>query len=456
MPAPIVPVPNTPEQAFADSVPEYIKVGLRYGGTAVESCTVYSETGFILGNITEEGFSETLPLPAYTSLVATAQNGSVELHDTSGVLISADIGNNGCLMPSDYKENGLISVESSRYRGGIMLKANPDRKLTVINYLTMDEYLYGVLHREMSQGNPLEALKAQAVTARSFAVSSMGRHSRDGFDVCSTTDCQVYGGCADEYPNTSRAVDETSGLLIWSEGEPAPVYYYKNSGGHTQGIDEVWTSFPQPHLKGVEDPYSPVYPWTAVIDFNVIEQKLTLAGYDPGKIKSVTIGKRNSAGAVSELIISGSKNDIKLEKGSVRSVFGTSLIRSTHFNIGDTYIGTGNKPVSKSDIKIGSGSRIKDAAEQIYVLSANNNIKSVNSSELYMISSSKTVKAKTAEGAVSDFDDSIVAKDGKVTFSGVGYGHGIGMPQDSAIEMAKQGFTFEEILKFYFTDIEVR
>lgn len=447
---------SVPDKADAYSVPDHIKVGLLYGSTAQESCTISSDTGFILGAVYDEGFEETLPLPAYTSLIASVENGHVTLHDIDGVLISADIGDSGCIMPTDYNDNGLITVGEKKYRGGIIFEAGAGGKLTVINYLTMDEYLYGVLHREMSQSAPSEALKAQAVAARSFAVDCIGRHQKDGFDVCTTSDCQTYGGYADEYPSTCRAVDETSGLLVWSKGEPVSIYYYKNSGGHTQGIEDVWISIPQPHLKGVEDPFSPLYPWTATIYFDSLEQKLANAGYDPGTVKSVKIGGRNRAGAVSELIITGSKDTVRLEKGNIRSVLGTSLIRSTHFNIGDKYYGGMSAALETAEMKISNGSQIKDAAENIYLLSASGNAKAKKSTDLYLYSNGKTVKVKTAAVEASASFDSVAASDGKLTVSGVGFGHGVGMPQDSAIEMARQGYTFDEILNYYFADIEVR
>lgn len=444
-----------PAQSYASTIPESIKVGLCYGSTAVTSCTISSEAGFILGAISDEGFTESLPLPAYTSLVATVENGHVALRDLTGVLISSDIGINGCLMPADYNENGLITFENSAYRGGLMLIANSSQKLTVINFLTMDEYLYGVLHKEMSQSCPLEALKAQAVAARSFAADNLGRHSSDGFDVCTTTNCQVYGGYGAEYPSTCQAVDETSGLLVWSQGEPASVYYHKNSGGHTQSSADVWSSF-SAHLIGIGDPYSPNYAWTTTIYFDSLQQKLFRAGYDLGTVTSVKVGGRNSAGAVSKLVIVGSEETVTLEKELIRSVLGTSLIRSRHFNIGDAYTDGGGTVIQAIDIKISSGSRTVDAGKNIYVLSAGGSAKALNSADLYMFNGSKTTKAKSTVTAASGYDDSIVATDGKVTLSGMGSGHGVGMSQDGAIEMAKQGFSFEEILHFYFTDIEVR
>lgn len=443
-----------PLEAEASSFPEFIKIGLKYGSTGPSDCTLSSKSGFVLGTITEEGFKETLPLPAYSTVVASIENGHVALHDQQGVLLSANIGVNGCLAAADYKENGLITYENADYRGGMLLLVNSSNKLSIINYLKTEEYLYGVIHREMSQSFPIEALKAQAVAARSFVMESYGRHTADGFDVCSSTHCQVYGGYNAEYPSTCQAVNETKGLLVWSKGEPAPVFYHKNSGGHTQSIGEVW-SFPMNHLTGKVDPYSPNYPWSATIYFNTLEQKLTRAGYLTGSIQSVKIGGRNSAGAVSKLIIEGNKDTVNLEKEKIRSVLGTSLVRSRHFNIGTEYLGRDGMSSLIADFQLSNGRLKKDVGEKVYVLSAGDKLKEVNSAELHITNGNKTIKAKTTE-TPSDTPDSVVATGDKVIFTGVGSGHGVGMSQDGAIEMAKQGFTFDQILHFYYTDIEVR
>ena len=218
---------SAPAPSYAHSIPDYIKIGLFYSSTALSSCTAESDTGFILGNADNGGFSETLPLPAYTKLCVTVENGAVVLRDQDGVLISADIGNDGCLMPADHDNGGTITIQGKKYRGGLTFKANSSGKLTAINYVKTEEYLYGVVHLEMGQNNPLEALKAQAVAARSFTAANLEKHGDMGFDLCSTTNCQVYGGCSAEYPSTIKAVDSTKGLLIWSEGEPVSVYYFQ-------------------------------------------------------------------------------------------------------------------------------------------------------------------------------------------------------------------------------------
>lgn len=445
-----------PGKAYGAESSGFIRVGLGFGDSGLSSCTLSSDTGFVLGSVTDSGFTETLPLPAYRTLTAALEGGHVALRDADGVLISADIGKNGCLMPLNDSGNAYISFDGNRYRGGFLLSANKSSRIDVINYLGIEEYLYGVVHLEMSQSNPLEALKAQAVAARSFALAHMGRHKDSGFDVCASTHCQVYGGVKAEYPSTTDAVDGTLGLAIYWNGKPAAVNYHKNSGGHTQNAGDVWSS-DLPYQTGKEDPYTPAYPWSAVITFDSLEQKLVQAGLITGTIKTVAIGGRSSAGTVASLVIEGSQGAVTLEKERIRTVLGASLVRSRYFNIGDTYQGMtagGGETVS---FVITNGTIGKTAGGTLYTVSADGAVNPLNSQKIHLFDGNRTIiPDRILAGGPESSVDRITATDGKLTLSGMGSGHGAGMSQDGAIEMAKQGFPFLDILNFYFTDIEVR
>ena len=434
---------------------QYLRIGLYYGETAKNSYTITSTTGFMLGSATTEGFSPTLPLPAYTALTATIEGSYVVLRGNNGELISSDIGINGCIYPLGDTAGVGIALDTKAYRGGFLFMVSQSGKLNAINHVTMEEYLYGVLHKEMSQSNPLEALKAQAVAARSYAALNTGRHSSEGFELCATTHCQVYDGKAAEYPSTVQAVNETSGLKIYEGLEPVVGYYHKNSGGHTQNSAEVWSATAG-YLSGKPDPYSPSYPWSNTMTFDFLKTKLEAAGHDPGSIRSVRIGGRNSASAVASLIIDGSNGAVTLEKERIRAVLGTTLIRSRHFVIGITYPdikGTGSENVAITLINDKESSK---ASNSVYVLSANGSASLKPLNDLYLTNGTKTMTPVILPTEDPIFDDSIPATGDKVTFSGQGFGHGVGMSQDGAIAMAKMGFDFKQILNFYYTGIEVK
>ena len=429
-------------EAEAGTQEDFVKIGLKYGSSSVASITIQSETGFILGTAECRSFTEGMPLPAYTKLVVTNESGNVVIRDEEGTLLSANLGSTGCIMPTSYGDNGILFLENTPYRDGIMLLAKSDGTMTVINYITLEHYVYGVLNSELGYTNPKEALKAQAVAARSFGELNLGKHSADGFDLCTTTHCQVYKGYSGEYPSIIDATDETKGEMIYYNGKPVTAFYFKNSGGYTQNVEDVWT-FSQPYLKSVKDEYCPSYPWSTSLSFDTIQTKLVAAGFSPGTIQSVSIQSRNITGAVSELKIVGSDATVYLKKEKIRNVLGSTIIKSNIFSLGDS------STTGSSGWKISNGSSTISPGAKTYVISANGTIKELECEAAYISSGTSTFKLGSSSAI-----ETVAC--GTVTFNGYGYGHGVGMPQDSAIEMAKQGITYDEILKYYYKDIEVK
>lgn len=430
-------------EAAADD--NYLKIGLKYGSNSVTSCTIKSENGFILGTVDDRSFEEGMPLPAYTTLVVTYENGNVAIRDENGTLLSSDLGSSGCIMPADYEDDGILYYDATPYRDGIMLLAKTNGTMTVINYITMEHYIYGVLNSELGYTNPEEALKAQAVAARSYAEMNIGKHSADGFDLCTSTHCQVYKGYSGEYDATNDATDETEGEMIYYDDEPVTAFYFKNSGGNTQNSEDVWT-YSYPYLRGVEDEYCPSYPWSTSLSFDTIKTKLEAAGYSPGTVQSVSISNRNSTGAVSELKIVGSDTTVCLTKEKIRTVFGATIVKSNRFSLGDSVVSGGT-----SSWKISNGSSVVSSDSDCYVMNGNGTIDKLDGDSVYASNGTSTVQLGSSQA-----EEVETVTGGTVCFNGYGYGHGVGMPQDSAIEMAKQGFTYDEILKYFFTDIELK
>ncbi len=126
---------------------------------------------------------------------------------------------------------GKISFNKYKYRGYIGLKRFTASDPTVINYINMEQYLYGVLPYEISPKWPIEAQKAQAVAARNYALTNKDKHKKYGFDVCNTIDCQVYVGSNVETPLSNSAVDLTKGIYLKYNGKLAQTVFHSNSGG---------------------------------------------------------------------------------------------------------------------------------------------------------------------------------------------------------------------------------
>jgi peptidoglycan hydrolase-like amidase len=151
-----------------------------------------------------------------------------------------------------------VRVDGKDYRGEIHLVLNPRGRINVVNALAIEEYLRGVVPVELSPGHfpEIEALKAQAVAARSYALARMGRHSDDGFDLVDDTRAQVYGGLSVERELTNRAVDETRGVVAMfpnADGKLIPIeaMYTANCGGRTENNEEVFGGTALPYLRGV-------------------------------------------------------------------------------------------------------------------------------------------------------------------------------------------------------------
>jgi stage II sporulation protein D len=148
---------------------------------------------------------------------------------------------------------GGLRVEGRRYRGTIEIFLNDRGRLNVVNELSIEEYLRGVVPRELGPAAypELEAQKAQAVAARSYLLRNLGGFEEEGYDICGTPQCQVYGGMEDEHPLSDRAVAETAGEILVYDGLPADSLYSATCGGHTENVEVVFPLKTAPYLRGV-------------------------------------------------------------------------------------------------------------------------------------------------------------------------------------------------------------
>jgi stage II sporulation protein D len=153
--------------------------------------------------------------------------------------------------------NSNLNGEVHRYRGSLRV-IHYTGGFTVVNKLPLESYLYGVVPREVGSSWPVESLKAQAVAARSYAARAVG--ASGAFDVYCTTASQMYGGFDAEATTTTAAVNATKGIVPLYAGKPITAFFFSTSGGHTENIENVWDTSPQPYLKGVADPYEPGAP----------------------------------------------------------------------------------------------------------------------------------------------------------------------------------------------------
>jgi stage II sporulation protein D len=224
---------------------------------------------------------------------------------------------------------GASPIELGKpYRGALVVSSTNDR-LAAVNYVSLEQYLYGVIPREIPSTWLPEVLKAQAVAARSYALAS--RSTTGDFDLYSDVRSQVYGGLAAEDPNTTAAVDATAGQVVLYAGAVARTYFFSTSGGRTAASADVWGE-PIPYLVPVDDPFdalSPYHRWGPAL-FSGAELVQRLGDEAPRGIRDLQLGV-DSSGRVGGVTVVGRSGSAELTGATLRTALG---LRSTWFDVG--------------------------------------------------------------------------------------------------------------------------
>ncbi len=249
------------------------------------------------------------------------------------------------IRPEKIPLKDLIStIDGLKYFGGVRVN-KVKGSLTVINLAPTEEYLRGVVGEEMSPAYPLEALKAQAVAARSFALKNRERHDKEGFDLCPTTHCQVYEGFED-FEIVNKAVDETRGEVLTFKEKIADTNFHADSGGMTEAVADVWGTNVA-YLVPVKELLELTAPWTMKFSAKDFSSRF---GENFGDVKSINlstlkIGKsandRTSSGRVKSAQLVGTKKTLTISGADLRRKFS---LPSTLFDMklsGDEVIFTG-------------------------------------------------------------------------------------------------------------------
>jgi stage II sporulation protein D len=180
-----------------------------------------------------------------------------------------------------------LSLDGSGYRGSLVIR----RGISVVNELPLERYLRGVVPWEMPSHWSPDALRAQAVAARTYALAT--RNADWTFDLYPDTRDQVYGGIRAEKPSTNRAVGATAGRILTWGGEPARTYYFSTSGGRTESSHDAFRSPPIPYLRSVADPYDggPHHDWTYRFTTTQLAAKLGLRGVSSISVRNNGSGR---------------------------------------------------------------------------------------------------------------------------------------------------------------------
>jgi len=368
--------------------------------------------------------------PSSTRISVFSKSGQAILmfdSKTSAFMVQPGSGN----VPGVVRING---DDTKRYRGGLEVLRLSGSDMTVINVVSMEEYLYGVVPYEIQASSHPEALKAQAVAARTYTVNNLRKYERLCFNLCPTTYSQVYKGFNGEAASTNKAVDDTKGEIVTYNGKPASVFYFSSSGGRTEDVKNVWGSDGYPYLISVEDKYesgdSWHYNWEVSFTAQKIKQIMIDRGFNLGDILGIFITKRSEAGRATEVVVKGSKDERIYTNGSTRSFLSLDSQWYEITTDADTLVmGVEGEPV-KTQL---GGKKVMTASGLKTISASGNSVSVVSSGSIKKIPIIPTI----------------------YTIIGKGWGHSVGMSQEGAKGMAKAGFTYKEILAHYFAGTKV-
>jgi stage II sporulation protein D len=306
---------------------------------------------------------------------------------------------------------GGLVIGGRQYRGEALIIARGGGRVSAVNVVDLELYLLGVVPREIGRlpASQIEALKAQAVAARTYAVGNLGGRASRGFDLYATVADQVYGGVADEDTVVNRAVRETRGEILTYQGTPILAYYSYTCGGATAAIEDSWPGrAPVPYLRGVSDriPGSDQYYCSTSNRFTwtthwTREQLLAVLGET---LRAHTAGRVSSVRRVDGVAIAD------------RNRSGRATVRLTAD--GATYL--------------------LRADSLRWVLRPQPGPAILNSSLL------ESVEAVTDADGVRELE-----------IRGGGWGHAIGMCQVGAINRARAGQSYAQILRTYYSGVDL-
>ena len=380
---------------------------------------------------------------------------------TCQILFQFDGGQNRPLgvMPGVETETGAVTwFKGFKYQGGFRYERVSGGNLVVVNIVDVDTYVKGVVPYESNKLWPLETLKAQALCAKNYGLINLNKHNGYNFDLCNTTDCQVYYGLGSNKESfqpsslSDQAVDETRGMYVWHGDKLAHTYFYSSNGGGSEDSSKVWGSNQAvyPYLIGVVDPYEetvadviPNYSFSNSFTNAQLTQILQSKGYAVNTsvvdFRVTEYSKSGNALTMKFTYANGKSNTFASSNSSwLRNKLGC---RSIHF----TVTGAGEILASDCAVNGGLGESIGDFAG-LYAISGEGNLIQLEQSVPYVI---------TGSGEITSAGQSSTIPEGTYVVSGTGWGHNVGYSQWGGYAMAKLGYSCEEILKFYFTGVEV-
>ncbi len=422
------------------SVPSFLRIGLYYGSNAKNEVTVYSENGFYVGTYDGTNFAEEKTL-SETDLVVTYTSDAITVkNDETVIYKTTDTAKGVGLFPTKGGMDRRFKINGNEYRGGLDFKVTNGSNV-ITNVVFMDNYLYGVISREMSPSWHIDALKAQAICARNFAICNLNKHKSYGFNLCSTVCCQAYSGVSFETENSYAPVDETSNQILTYDNKPAELYYCASMGKTTENVENVWGS-KVPYLVAVDNTFEDTENitngvWTGSLTCDEATTIMRNKGYNVGEVTSITVDEYTENGRVLKMTVSGTQGSQTFERSNCRAIFNT-VTKSQAF----TVTPNGGLASDIPEIKTTDGKNVVDMKINELILLTADGRATLSSKQLFVTNGKNQEKytiTETNGGKTTGF-----------TFSGTGWGHSVGMSQYGAKGMAEAGYTYDDILLHYF------
>ncbi|RJX27970.1 MAG: SpoIID/LytB domain-containing protein [Dethiobacter sp.] len=429
--------------------PPEMRVGISLLNSHVE---LSFDSGYCLVN---KASGTTLPLPAGNYRLVNVCSG-IQVLDMPGNSQGVFSGPLELKPLSSQSSGQSFQLHNARYgqeyRGALEVFAEGNT-LRAVNILDLESYLRGVLAREMpsSWGNygGMEALKAQAVAARTYALYNHSLQRHTGFHLCDSQHCQVYGGKNSETGNTDSALSQTRGEILTFNNRVIAPFYHASNGGYTEAPQNVWTSG-LPYFTSVPDPYDdPDNPppglvnfvvhryarWEADVPLSSLGLLLAKSGFsNPGEIERVDIVSAFPSGRVEDVRIRGTGGAVvSLLKEKARTALG---LRSQLYTV---------RSEPEPRVWIASSVNGMERKESFPEL------------EGKWVASGYTMKRMLigeSFSAQGNGTKSFVPYQALI-FEGRGWGHGIGMSQNGAYNRSRAGHGYRDILSFYYPGTQI-
>ncbi len=248
-----------------------------------------------------------------------------------------------------FSASSAVYVNNKPYRGLAELSV-VDKGILVVNQLPLEEYLVGLINCEISSAWPIDAVKAQAIIARTYAVNRKMARITAAYHMESSVIDQVYDGSLIEDSRARRAVSETAGEVLTFGGAVIQAFYHSSCGGRTEASENVWGA-PFPYLKGVECQYcltSPVATlWENKLTLKELEDRLRTAGHKVTGLSDIKPGPTNSRGRLKQVVLIATKGNVTITGEQFRKAVGYGVIKSTRFTMKNSkneigFSGSGN------------------------------------------------------------------------------------------------------------------